>query len=342
MRNRSFLSVLAVLLVIGFTRASSALEKVTYSDSGVVPSYSVVWVGVGAGMFAKNGLDLTVISAASTAQSIQSMLSGSSQMGNADTVGTLLANDKGADLVTLLNYQRTILFEFWVRDSIKTPEDLKGKKMGISRFGGTSEHMTRLMLRKLGLDPDKDVTLFQVGSGAQRAAALMNNSVQGIVVSPPQPVRLSKNASVRRLTSTTDLGIVYPYFSFVTTRKYLNGHREIFRKFVKGYEDSLHYYATHKDESKKLMGKWLRTTDDEILENIYDTTIHNSYMKPYVPSDVDIIYKFAEADAKRPIKVKWSDTYDNTFLKALDKSGYIDNLFKGVSNVIREVVPHNN
>jgi ABC-type nitrate/sulfonate/bicarbonate transport system substrate-binding protein len=340
--QQKIISAMLVWLLTGIViMKADALEKVTYADSGVVPLYSVVWVGAEAGIFKKNGLDLTVITATSTAQVIQSLLSGNTEMGNADTVGALVANQKGAELVTIMNYQKTILFDFFVRNEIRTFQDLKGKKIGIARFGGTADHMSRLILRKMGLNPDTDVTFLQIGSGAERTAALINNSVQGILVSPPEPVKLAKEPSLRRLSSLSELGVVYPYFSFITSRKYLKDHRDVFRYFVKGYLESLKFYATNMQSSIDIISKRLRIKDNEILENIYKSTIENSYMKPYVPKDVDLIYEFAQRDTKKPITVKWQDTYDNSFVKELDESGFIDKLFEGVTNAIRETVVHN-
>ena len=98
------------------------------------------------------------------------MLAGEAQVGNPETVAGLIANQNGANFVNIMNYQKTILFELFVRSDIKTPQDLKGKKMGINRFGATAEAMSRIMLKKLGLDPYKDMSFIQVGGGTDRAS----------------------------------------------------------------------------------------------------------------------------------------------------------------------------
>ena len=316
------------------------LDKIKYVDSGRVATYSVLWVGVDAGIFKENGLDVDVITAQSTAPAIQSILSGEAQMGNADTVGALTANQKGADLVTVMSYQKTVLYDLFVRKEIQTAQDLKGKKIAISRFGGTAENMSRVMMSKLGLDPDKDITFIQVGGGPERAAALLNNSVQADIASPPEPVVLAKEPSLRRLTGLADLGVVYPYFSFITTRKYLNEHRDVFKRFVKAYLESLKYYATHKKESIDIMSKWLNNNNQEELNYVYQSNTDESYIKPYITSDPAMFYEFAQRDIKAPITVKWDETYDNSFVKELDESGFIDKLFDGVNNVLREVPTH--
>ena len=97
-------------------------------DCGLVPSFSVVWVGVDAGIFKKNGLDVNILTAQSTVPCIQAMLAGEAQVGNPETVAGLIANQNGANLVNIMNYQKTILFEMFVRSEIKTPQDLKGKR----------------------------------------------------------------------------------------------------------------------------------------------------------------------------------------------------------------------
>jgi hypothetical protein len=89
-----------------------------------------------------------------------------------------------------------------------------------------------------------------------------------------------------------------------------------------------------------IIAKRLRLQDKELVEYVHKTTVENSYMKPYVPRDAEIIYDFAQLEFKKPITVKWDDTYDNGFVRELDASGFIDKLFQGVTNVIREPAPY--
>jgi NitT/TauT family transport system substrate-binding protein len=319
---------------------TNALEKITHVDCGLVPSFSVVWVGVDAGIFKKNGLDVNILTAQSTVPCIQAMLAGEAQVGNPETVAGLIANQNGANFVNIMNYQKTILFEMFVRSEIKTPQDLKGKKMGINRFGATAESMSRIMLKNLGLDPYKDMTFVQVGGGPDRTLALMNNVVQASLFSPPETVKLAKEPTLRLLAKLSDQGVVYPYLNLVTSRKYLKDRPDIIRSFVKGYIESLKFYATAKTESADIIAKRLRIKDMELVDYVLKTTAENSYMKPYVPRDAELIYEFAQVEAKKPITVKWEDVYDNTFVKELDATGFIDKLFHGVTNVIREPVAY--
>jgi hypothetical protein len=90
----------------------------------------------------------------------------------------------------------------------------------------------------------------------------------------------------------------------------------------------------------EIISRRLRITDTELVDYVHKTTVENSYMKPYVPKDADILYEFAQLQLKKPITVKWDDTYDNSFVRELDASGFIDKLFQGVTNVIREPVAH--
>jgi NitT/TauT family transport system substrate-binding protein len=339
---RQFLLVcftIAVSVAVNDSKAG-ALEKIAHVDCGLVPSFSVVWVGVDAGIFKKNGLDVNTVTAQSTASCVQSMLSGEAQLGNPETVAGLIANQNGANFVNIMNYQKTILYEMFVRSEIKSPQDLKGKKMGINRFGATAEAMSRIMLKNLGLDPHKDMSFIQVGGGQERALALLNNAIQASLFSPPEPVKLASEPLLRRLATLSDQNVVYPYLNLVTTRNYLKERRDIIRSFVRGYLEALKFYATSKQESMEMISRRLRIKDKELVDYVHKTTVENSYMKPYVPKDAEIIYEFSELQLKKPITVKWDDTYDNSFVRELDASGFIDKLFQGVTNVIREPVPH--
>ena len=338
LKQLALIGIVAWIAVLAVHSKTNALEKITHVDCGLVPAFSVVWVGVDAGIFKKNGLDVNILTAQSTVPCIQSMLAGEAQVGNPETVAGLIANQNGANFVNIMNYQKTILFELFVRSEIKSPQDLKGKKMGINRFGATAESMSRIMLKNLGLDPHKDMTFVQVGGGSERALSLMNNVVQASLFSPPEPVRLAKEPSLRLLAKLSDQGVVYPYLNLVTTRKYLKDRPDVIRNFVRGYLESLKFYATSKTESTDIIAKWLRIKDKELVDYVHKTTAENSYMKPYVPRDAELIYEFAQVEVKKPIAVKWEETYDNSFVRELDSSGFIDKLFQGVPNVIREPV----
>jgi NitT/TauT family transport system substrate-binding protein len=335
------LSFVMTVIATGQHSNAATLEKITHVDCGLVPSFSVVWVGVDAGIFKKNGLDINTVTAQSTASCIQSMLAGDAQLGNPETVAGLIANQNGANFVNIMNYQKTILYEMFVRSEIKSAQDLKGKKMGINRFGATAEAMSRIMLKNLGLDPHKDMSFIQVGGGQERALALMNNAVQASLFSPPEPVKLVKEPSLRRFATLSEQNVVYPYLNLVTTQKYLKERPDVVRSFVRGYLESLKFYATADQEAKEIISARLRLKDKESVDYVHKTTAENSYMKPYVPKDAAILYEFAQLQLKKPITVKWNDTYDNSFVKELDSSGFIDKLFQGVTNVIREPVPHN-
>lgn len=105
------LLIFVLSVAVGLLGAkASALEQITHADCGLVPSFSVVWVGVDGGIFKKNGLDVTISTAQSTVPCIQSMLAGEAQLGNPETVAGLIANQNGANFVNLMNYQKTIPF----------------------------------------------------------------------------------------------------------------------------------------------------------------------------------------------------------------------------------------
>src|SRR4051794_36127733 len=154
------------------------------------------------------------------------MLSGEAQLGNPETVAGLIANQNGAGFVNIMNYQKTILYEMFVRSEIKSPQELKGKKMGINRFGATAEAMSRIMLKNLGLDPHKDMSFIQVGGGQGRGWAFLTSGVQPWFFPRPGPVTRMNEPLLRRLTTLSDQNVVDPYLNLVTTRTYLKDHRD--------------------------------------------------------------------------------------------------------------------
>ena len=150
-----------------------------------------LWVAQNAGIFQKHGLDMT-LSLARGSLSVQAMLAGSFPVGIVSASGIVSSHLSGARLKIVAGVINTLLYTVIAASDITSGSQLKGKRVGISRFNDSSELATRIAAKELGLDPDRDIAMIQVGSGPDRFNALRAGAIQAAVVGPAEVVRGKK------------------------------------------------------------------------------------------------------------------------------------------------------
>jgi len=177
---------LALALTATLARADTApATKLVVSWGTVAISNTPVWVAYKAGLFKKHGLDVDLQYVESTLQ-IPSLISGSVQIAQVGGTNVVSADIGGADLVILATLSPVFPYLFMVPSNIKTPAQLRGKAIGVSKFGDASHVGAMIAMSRAGVDP-KDVTFVQVGSSMNRATALINGAISGGVIIPPIP-----------------------------------------------------------------------------------------------------------------------------------------------------------
>src|SRR5581483_10475840 len=202
----------ACLLAAGFVLPSSARAqdkiKVEYSSTDTL---NQIWtIAQDAGFYKKNGLDVDLVYIGSTTVGVTAIVAQDIQIGNAAGSGVANAAVRGADVVSVGCTINVLAYELVVLDSIKTPEDLKGKSIGISRFGSVSDVAARELLKGLGLRPQEDVKIIQVGGASERAAGFSRGVIAGFP-SPPGNVNLIPGGLPHRvLADMADLKKPYP------------------------------------------------------------------------------------------------------------------------------------
>jgi NitT/TauT family transport system substrate-binding protein len=235
-RKRSGLTV-AMVFVFALAAAppdSMAQEKlrVSYSSTDTI---NAIWtLAKELGFFKKHGLDADLVYIGSTTIGVAAIIAGDIQVGNAAGSGVALAGSRGGDLVSVGCFINTLVYELVVLESIKSPEDLKGKSIGISRFGSVSDLAVREMLKGIGLKPIEDVAILQVGGASDRAAAFSRGAIAGFP-SPPGNVHLTgKLVPYRILVNMADIEKRYPlpFICAVTTKSYLAKKRDSVKKVL--------------------------------------------------------------------------------------------------------------
>jgi len=210
---------------------------------------------------------------------------------------------------------------------IKTPEQLKGGSVAISRFGSASDFIARFALSKIGLTPGKDVTLVQIGSTGARMDATLTGRVQATVINPPASF-IGQKRGMTVLADLPKLGLIYQHTSAATTRKYVRENPDIVRRYVKSQVEAVHRIYTDKEISIKTLAKYFgRGVEPDILEKTWANLLNDAVLPRKQYPSLEGIKTILATEAKgKPGKPE--DFVDMSFIRELDQSGFIDGLYK--------------
>ena len=321
--------VVLFLAILFCLSPSQAQEKIKISHSAVDVSNAVWYVAQDGSFYKKNGLEAELIFIPSTTTSVASFLAGDIPVGNASGGGVASADVGGANLVLVGCFLNTLPYELVVQQSIKSADDLKGKSIGISRVGSSSDVAAQALIRGLGLEPNKGVPILQVGGAPERAAAFRTGRIAGFP-SPPGVIHLAGAMPHRVLISTADFPkrFEFPYICATTTRGYLASHKDIVRKVVMALVEATHFFKTHKEETKKILAKYSRQNNEAYLESGYHAHLKLFDRVPLVTRE-GMEVQVKQALARRPgARLRLEDTIDDSIVRELEKSGFIDRVYQ--------------
>jgi NitT/TauT family transport system substrate-binding protein len=321
-----FVVIAAVLASLILRATSVAADRVRIGYTSPGPQHGILWVGDVSGIFKKNNLDLEIIYMPGNI-SIASLLSGEIQFGQ--MTGALMspARLQGADPVMLVSIQELLDDRMVVRPTIKTPEDLKGKRIAISRFGAASHMRVINILPRFGLT-EKDVTFLQIGDTPARIVALAGNAVDASSFSPPDHLAAAQTG-MRILFNMADFNIFYQGTGLVTTQRNIAKNRDVVKRMVKSYVEAIHVVRTNPEQTKRAFVKYRKTKDEKQLEDAYQTLRETVKQKPYPNLEAfKTIFKDVSDRIPAAKTANAKEFVDISFLEELDKSGYIDGLYR--------------
>jgi NitT/TauT family transport system substrate-binding protein len=280
------------------------------------------------GFFEKNGLSVELIYFQGGSQVIQAMLGGDIPLTVTAGPEGVIAKLQGADIALLAANNPTMHFTLFVAPEIKKADDLRGKIAGISRFGSSSDFSIRYIFKSLGL-AERDVTIVQIGDNPSRLAALKTNAVQASVFTPPNTVRARKSG----FTSMVDaykLGLKFHGSGIAATGVFLRDHRPIVEQFFKGFLEGVAYAKQNKEESLRLIREFMKLKDPDEVEESYQVIIRDIQpCKPYpLKEGVEMVLRNVESTIPKAKTVKPEELIDDSILRKLDQSGFIDALYR--------------
>lgn len=277
--KRSLLAIALILTlpcaVFGQPKEGTKL-RVSYS---VISAASLVtWVAKDAGIFRKHGLDVDLIYIGSATKAVSATISGDTPITQGAGTGSVLARLSGADTVWVASILDTTNQSLVVLPAIRAPQDLRSKTLGVTRFGSLSDFGVRKYLQSVGMDPERDVKILQMGGLPETLAAMQGGFIHGGALSSPILTK-AKMLGFNELIDLGTLGIKYPATSFITTESYLKANRGIVSEFLKAIIESAFYVKSHKDFSVSVLRKYTKINEQPILDDTYQIYIQR-YIRP--------------------------------------------------------------
>jgi ABC-type nitrate/sulfonate/bicarbonate transport system substrate-binding protein len=326
-RSRHVMSLIAGFLSFGISCESSRGESLKIGYGAFSLGYALIWITHEGRLFQKNGLDVDVLYLESNLVRT-ALIAGDVPIGAMSGAAMAAPRLQGADLVVILGFQNHLPFRFVVRPEIKSAADLRGKRIGVAGFGLLADRAARLVISKLGLNPEKDVIFFQTGGEATRLAALVGNSIDATVLNPPVYKR-AVEAGMRVLANMEEMGIPFQNSALVTTQRFIAKNPEVMRRLTKSFVEGIHLIKTNPEVTKLAIGKYMRMKEPKDLQEAYEILSDLTQRKPY-PTLEGFKNIIAELSPKVPAArtADPKDFVDVRFLEELDRSGFIDGLYR--------------
>lgn len=247
---------------LAFPPALSARDKVRVATGGYSPSVPP-YFSFAAPFFRQQDIEIEDILMSSGSLSAQALASGAVKVVLTTGAVALQANIAGGEMVIIAGTVNRLPYQIVGRGDIKSPALLKGKRVAISRFGSSSEWLLRLGLAKLGIDPDRDVILIQIGGQSDRLAALNSNAVQATLLAPPISTNAVKKLGMKELVDLSELDVTYPLQAVITTRSFLKENRALLKRFLMGVVAALHQYKEQPQDGINFQMKQLKLTVED-------------------------------------------------------------------------------
>jgi NitT/TauT family transport system substrate-binding protein len=326
-RGMIFLRGLLVVALLVCPVSAHSVDPMIVGVAGPAINMVYSFAARDAGLFKKYGIDVRVVVFDAGSILAQAALSGQVKISVSSGPAAIAARTQGADTTIIAACVNTLPYSIVAAKGVNTWDQLKGKKIAISRFGSGTDTAIRLVLKKFGLDPIKDVTIVQLGTQPSRVQALAAGAIDATIISPPLDIT-AKKQGYQILVDIAELAIPYPQQIIETTDRFIREDPQTVKNVLKGFLEGVRYATTHKEETKKVMTKYLKTTDPEILEATYQSFVQVTDESGY-PNMEGIRNAMDEVAQRVPgVKSKKPEDFVNTrFLKELEKDGF----FKPIS-----------
>jgi NitT/TauT family transport system substrate-binding protein len=320
------LIALSVVLIFGLPVLSQA-QKLVVGYSGITAIQAPFWIIKDAGYFKQEGLDANLIYIAASSTMAQAMMAGEVAISTANSQAVVDTGLQGGDLVAVGAIVNFVALYVIAAPEIKSVQDLRGKPVGVTRFGATTDFAMQMFLKKYGLEPVRDVPIIQIGGLPELAAGLSNKSIYAAAMSYPMGL-VAQQAGMKMLANLAKEQIPFLHQGLTTTARFMRERRPQAKAFVRAYGKAVHFMHTRKEESKAIVSRYTKVTDPGMLEGTMQYAYDFVEKIPLVKREA-IQVTLDESGKKNPKakQAKPEQFYDNSLVQELINEGFFASLW---------------
>jgi NitT/TauT family transport system substrate-binding protein len=329
-RSRRVVPIGLILLasVLASANAHAQVTRLKTSYSALTANMAAYWLAKEAKIFEKHGLSVDVVLIESGVTTVQALTAGETQIAMGGGTVAVSSNLAGSDIVSISSIESRMPYALLAQKEIKTIDQLKGKRLAVSRFGSASDLAARLILQRYGLAPDKDVTILQTGGTSTRLSALSKRSVDCTVLTP-EFFNLGKKAGFTILVDPTQYDIPFPQLEVITSRAYLKAQPDVITRYMRAIVEGIYMVKQNPEPSIRALSKYLKIDDRETLEEVYKLYKELYPQIPH-PSPAAIQTQLTWMGEKDPRAkaAKPEQFIDGTIMREIEKSGFVSRLYQ--------------
>lgn len=326
MVSRILTPILALLLTATPVYAQG-VTRITSGYSAISGPHAVLWLAREAGLFEKNGLKADIAYIRSGSTMAQALLAGELQIAQTGGPGVLAAAVAGADFVLIavaLNTTPIVLM-----GTVSRMEELKGKAVGVTRYGSNTDISARFAIKKFGLQPDKDVAIVQLEDYPGIMGGIQSGRIVAGALADPFTDHAEK-LGYKEIANIATLGLEFPFVTLTAKKSYVRDHPDVVQRFVRAYTEAIALYKNNRELAMKVTQKYTGIKDPAILASTVNFYAPKLASVPY-PTVGGIRFVLEQIAAQNPkAKNANPETFmDARFVKNLEESGFTQSLYAG-------------
>ena len=320
--------VVTIVLAIVLVSRAQGKDGLAIGYSSASGVFAALWVAQEGRVFEKYEIDSHLVLIASGSLMVQAMLGGDLPIAGAAGSAAVDASLGGADVVMFGSMVKVPAFYIMALPEIKTIDDLRGKTVGVTRFGSSTDFTMRYVLRKQGLEPGRDVTLIQTGDLFAAVTMLRTRAIVAAPFSSPANLR-AEEVGAKVILNMGKAGVYFPHDAFMARRSFINANEDLVRRFLKAYSEGVYRLFTDRDLSRRAISNYGRASDAKTIEAVYKYALDYVDKIPYNTREgiQEVLNQAAPRNPKAK-DAKPESFYDDRFVKELDSQGFYKQLWK--------------
>ncbi len=301
------------------------LTRVMSGYSAISGPHAVLWIGRETGLFEKNGLKTDVAYIRSGSTMAQALVAGELQIAQAGGPGVLAAAVAGADFVLVAVALNTT--PIVIMGKVSRMEELKGKAIGVTRYGSNTDISARFALKKFGLQPEKDVALVQLEDYPGIMGGIQSGRIAAGALADPFTDH-AKKLGYKEIADIASLGLEFPFVALTANKSYVRDHSDVVQRFVRAYTEAIAMYKNNRELAMKVTQKYTGIKDRSILTSTVNFYAPKLARAPYpTPGGIRFVLDQIAVRDPRAKNVKPEGVMDARFVNQLEQSGFIDRLY---------------